>query len=113
MVPFFLFPSSGCPPLQGFESTEQNFLGVLETAVKLANQDADAGEDDDGPEEEVAKVMNQKSTLLEKDCYYNSFWRAPVISDMKQDGVESQQKERGALWYFSEIIRFMISVLGI
>ncbi|KAK3530310.1 hypothetical protein QTP86_023935 [Hemibagrus guttatus] len=44
----------GCPPLQGAESTEQNFLCVLETAVKLANQDADAGEDDE-PEEEVAK----------------------------------------------------------
>ncbi|XP_053471351.1 coiled-coil and C2 domain-containing protein 1A [Ictalurus furcatus] len=45
----------GCPPLQGAESAEQNFLGVLETAVKLANQDADAGDDDDGPEEEGAK----------------------------------------------------------
>ncbi|KAF4075445.1 hypothetical protein AMELA_G00234500 [Ameiurus melas] len=45
----------GCPPLQGAESAEQSFLGVLETAVKLANQDADAGDDDDGPEEEGAK----------------------------------------------------------
>ncbi|KAG7316086.1 hypothetical protein KOW79_020952 [Hemibagrus wyckioides] len=45
----------GCPPLQGAESTEQNFLGVLETAVKLANRDADAGEDDDEAEDEVAK----------------------------------------------------------
>lgn len=45
----------GCPPLQGAESAEQNFLGVLETAVKLANQDADAGDDDDGQEEEGAK----------------------------------------------------------
>ncbi|XP_062846565.1 coiled-coil and C2 domain-containing protein 1A-like [Trichomycterus rosablanca] len=44
----------GCPPLQGAESGEQNFLGVLETAVKLANQDADA-EEDDGPEEAVPK----------------------------------------------------------
>ncbi|KAK2818266.1 hypothetical protein Q7C36_022199 [Tachysurus vachellii] len=43
----------GCPPLQGAESTEQNFLGVLETAVKLANQDADAGEDDDDDSEEA------------------------------------------------------------
>ncbi|XP_045565581.1 coiled-coil and C2 domain-containing protein 1A [Salmo salar] len=38
----------GCPPLQGSESSQQNFMGVLETAMKLANQDADA-EDEDGP----------------------------------------------------------------
>lgn len=37
----------GCPPLQGSESSQQNFMGVLETAMKLANQDADA-EDEDG-----------------------------------------------------------------
>lgn len=54
----FYLPLSGCPPLQGFENAEQNFLGVLETAVKLANQDADAGEDDDNPEEEVTKVKD-------------------------------------------------------
>ncbi|XP_062395328.1 coiled-coil and C2 domain-containing protein 1A [Sardina pilchardus] len=41
----------GCPPLQGSE-TEQNFMGVLETAMKLANQDAEA---DDGDDDEVAK----------------------------------------------------------
>ncbi|TSK18087.1 Coiled-coil and C2 domain-containing protein 1A [Bagarius yarrelli] len=46
----------GCPPLQGFESTEQNFLGVLETAVKLANQDADAEEEDE-PEEIVKPTV--------------------------------------------------------
>uniref|UniRef100_A0A4W4H978 C2 domain-containing protein n=1 Tax=Electrophorus electricus TaxID=8005 RepID=A0A4W4H978_ELEEL len=45
----------GCPPLQGSESGEQNFIGVLETAMKLANQDADAEEEGE-PEEEVAKV---------------------------------------------------------
>ncbi|XP_076845417.1 coiled-coil and C2 domain-containing protein 1A isoform X2 [Brachyhypopomus gauderio] len=45
----------GCPPLQGSESGEQNFMGVLETAVKLANQDADAEEEDE-PEKEVAKA---------------------------------------------------------
>ncbi|XP_036409226.1 coiled-coil and C2 domain-containing protein 1A-like [Megalops cyprinoides] len=44
----------GCPPLQGSESTEQNFSGLLETAMKLANQDAEAGEGE-GPEEEVPK----------------------------------------------------------
>uniref|UniRef100_A0A8C9VHL1 Coiled-coil and C2 domain-containing protein 1B n=1 Tax=Scleropages formosus TaxID=113540 RepID=A0A8C9VHL1_SCLFO len=45
----------GCPPLQGSEGGEQNFMGVLETAMTLANQDADA-EDEEGPGEEVAKV---------------------------------------------------------
>ncbi|KAG9337402.1 hypothetical protein JZ751_028823 [Albula glossodonta] len=44
----------GCPPLQGSESGEQNFMGVLETAMKLANQDADA-EGDDEPGEGVVK----------------------------------------------------------
>ncbi|XP_029918203.1 coiled-coil and C2 domain-containing protein 1A [Myripristis murdjan] len=43
----------GCPPLQGGESGQQNFMGVLETAMKLANQDADAEEEDGA--EEVAK----------------------------------------------------------
>uniref|UniRef100_A0AAY3ZW45 Coiled-coil and C2 domain-containing protein 1B n=1 Tax=Denticeps clupeoides TaxID=299321 RepID=A0AAY3ZW45_9TELE len=44
----------GCPPLQGSESGEQNFAGILDTAMKLANQDADAEED--SPDEDAAKV---------------------------------------------------------
>uniref|UniRef100_A0AAZ3NXQ8 C2 domain-containing protein n=1 Tax=Oncorhynchus tshawytscha TaxID=74940 RepID=A0AAZ3NXQ8_ONCTS len=36
----------GCPPLQGSESSQQNFMAVLETAMKLANQDADAEDED-------------------------------------------------------------------
>ncbi|XP_028827905.1 coiled-coil and C2 domain-containing protein 1A [Denticeps clupeoides] len=43
----------GCPPLQGSESGEQNFAGILDTAMKLANQDADAEED--SPDEDAAK----------------------------------------------------------
>ncbi|XP_076120739.1 coiled-coil and C2 domain-containing protein 1A isoform X2 [Alosa pseudoharengus] len=43
----------GCPPLQGTESGEQNFMGVLETAMKLANQDAEADDGDD--DDDVAK----------------------------------------------------------
>lgn len=40
----------GCPPLQGSEGGEQNFMGVLETAMKIANQDVDAeNEDEDAP----------------------------------------------------------------
>ncbi|KAG5278015.1 hypothetical protein AALO_G00094230 [Alosa alosa] len=44
----------GCPPLQGTESGEQNFMGVLETAMKLANQDAEADDGDDD-DDDVAK----------------------------------------------------------
>ncbi|XP_029362953.1 coiled-coil and C2 domain-containing protein 1A isoform X2 [Echeneis naucrates] len=40
----------GCPPLQGSEGGQQNFMGVLETAMKIAHQDPDA-EDEDGPTE--------------------------------------------------------------
>ncbi|KAJ0050464.1 hypothetical protein NL108_003698, partial [Boleophthalmus pectinirostris] len=36
----------GCPPLQGSESGEQNFMGVLETAMKIANQDVEADDED-------------------------------------------------------------------
>ncbi len=47
----------GCPPLQGSEGGQQNFMGVLETAMKIANQDADAEDDEeeDG-QREAAKV---------------------------------------------------------
>ncbi|KAM9313841.1 coiled-coil and C2 domain-containing protein 1A [Pholidichthys leucotaenia] len=46
----------GCPPLQGSEGSQQNFIGVLETAMKIANQDADAGdEEDDDEQKEAAK----------------------------------------------------------
>lgn len=37
----------GCPPLQGSESGERNFMGVLETALQIANQDENADDDDD------------------------------------------------------------------
>lgn len=50
----FLFP--GCPPLQGSEGSQQNIMGVLETAMKIANQNADA-EDGDS---EAAKVEERK-----------------------------------------------------
>ncbi|KAK7930219.1 hypothetical protein WMY93_006614 [Mugilogobius chulae] len=37
----------GCPPLQGSEEGGQNFKGVLETAMKIANQDVEADDDDE------------------------------------------------------------------
>ncbi|XP_051559405.1 coiled-coil and C2 domain-containing protein 1A-like [Myxocyprinus asiaticus] len=48
----------GCPPLQGTEGSGQNFMGVLETAMKLANQDADADEDEES-QKETAKPSGQ------------------------------------------------------
>ncbi|XP_072318773.1 coiled-coil and C2 domain-containing protein 1A [Eucyclogobius newberryi] len=37
----------GCPPLQGSEGGDRNFMGVLETAMKIANQDVEADDDDE------------------------------------------------------------------
>ncbi|KAJ4944273.1 hypothetical protein JOQ06_012818 [Pogonophryne albipinna] len=39
----------GCPPLQGSEGSQQNFMGVLETAMRIANEDADAEDEEEGP----------------------------------------------------------------
>ncbi|XP_067296818.1 coiled-coil and C2 domain-containing protein 1A isoform X2 [Pseudorasbora parva] len=52
----------GCPPLQGTEGGNQNFMGVLETAMKLANQDEDADADEDEePQKPSAPPALQKS----------------------------------------------------
>ncbi|XP_017272528.1 coiled-coil and C2 domain-containing protein 1A [Kryptolebias marmoratus] len=45
----------GCPPLQGSEGGQQNFMGVLETAMKIANQDADGEDEDEEGQNEAAK----------------------------------------------------------
>uniref|UniRef100_A0A3Q3XRF7 Coiled-coil and C2 domain-containing protein 1B n=1 Tax=Mola mola TaxID=94237 RepID=A0A3Q3XRF7_MOLML len=45
----------GCPPLQGSEGGQQNFVGVLETALKLANQDADGEDEEEDRPKEAAK----------------------------------------------------------
>lgn len=50
----------GCPPLQGSEGGQQNFMGVLETAMKIANQDADAEEEEEDGQREAAKVKIKK-----------------------------------------------------
>lgn len=46
----------GCPPLQGSEGSQQNFMGVLETAMKLAHHDADAEDEDSGQRAAAATV---------------------------------------------------------
>uniref|UniRef100_A0A8C5EAI5 Coiled-coil and C2 domain-containing protein 1B n=1 Tax=Gouania willdenowi TaxID=441366 RepID=A0A8C5EAI5_GOUWI len=70
----------GCPPLQGAERTqEQNFVGVLETAMKIANQDPDAEEEDDDEEKSAAKVkpcLHKQNVSYEvNECFlsYASF----------------------------------------
>ncbi|XP_041641015.1 coiled-coil and C2 domain-containing protein 1A [Cheilinus undulatus] len=45
----------GCPPLQGSEGGQQNFMGVLETAMKIANQDADGEDEEEEGQKEMAK----------------------------------------------------------
>lgn len=62
---------SGCPPLQGAEAGEQNFMGVLETAMKLANQDAEA-DDDEEPAKvsriyETDQISQNHKTFSERD----------------------------------------------
>ncbi|XP_026215753.1 coiled-coil and C2 domain-containing protein 1A [Anabas testudineus] len=49
----------GCPPFQGSEGGQQNLMGVLETAMKIANQDADAeDEEEDGPAEAAKAAVH-------------------------------------------------------
>ncbi|KAM8771836.1 coiled-coil and C2 domain-containing protein 1A isoform 2-T2 [Acanthopagrus schlegelii] len=45
----------GCPPLQGSEGGQQNFMGVLETAMKIANQDADGEDEEEDGQKEAAR----------------------------------------------------------
>lgn len=54
----------GCPPLQGSEGGQQNFMGVLETALKLANQDAGAEDEEEVGPREAAKVRQIYSIAL-------------------------------------------------
>lgn len=53
----------GCPPLQGSEGSQQNFTGVLETALKLAHQDADA-EDEEGGGQRAAAAKVETLQIL-------------------------------------------------
>lgn len=53
----------GCPPLQGSEGSQQNFMGVLETALKLANQDADPDDEKDGGQRVAAAKVEPLQML--------------------------------------------------
>lgn len=62
----------GCLPLQGSEGAQQNFMGVLETAMKIANQDADAEDDEEEGQKEAAKVKLMRHHLMVILCYYTA-----------------------------------------
>lgn len=66
-VHFVCALSAGCPPLQGSEGGQENFIGVLEKAMKLANQDPDAEGDDDEDEgqSQAPRVGGRKKILPE------------------------------------------------
>lgn len=51
----------GCPPLQGSEGAERNFMGVLETAMKIANQDDEADDDDEDAPPSAVRASAQKA----------------------------------------------------
>uniref|UniRef100_A0A665UR14 C2 domain-containing protein n=1 Tax=Echeneis naucrates TaxID=173247 RepID=A0A665UR14_ECHNA len=85
----------GCPPLQGSEGGQQNFMGVLETAMKIAHQDPDA-EDEDGPTE-AAKAPGGSSVsfliilvaqqqvdflLLRRQAFLRAALRSKQMKDM-------------------------------
>lgn len=47
----------GCPALQGSEGSQQNLMGVLETALKLTNQDADTDDEEAGAKVEALQML--------------------------------------------------------
>lgn len=55
----------GCPPLQGSEGSQQNFMGVLETALKLAHQNADAEDGEEGGQRAAAAKVERLQTLYQ------------------------------------------------
>ncbi|XP_077461156.1 coiled-coil and C2 domain-containing protein 1A [Stigmatopora argus] len=76
----------GCPPLQGSESDKPNFMGVLETAMKIANQDPDA-EDEDTP-----KDMAKPSVLQPAQKAKSPASQAPSASTLSKLGGKAQQQ---------------------
>lgn len=73
---------SGCPPLQGTEGGQDNFINVLETAMKLANQDPDTEDDEEGGQSEAAKVGRGKS-----ETQQSPFQAADSVSCSQESGI--------------------------
>ncbi|XP_034751401.1 coiled-coil and C2 domain-containing protein 1A isoform X1 [Etheostoma cragini] len=78
----------GCPPLQGSEGGQQNFMGVLETAMKIANQDADAEEEEEDGQREAAKPTVRPPTQKAK----SPAPQAPGGSSAPKLGTKAQQQ---------------------
>lgn len=81
----------GCLPLQGAEAGEQNFMGVLETAMKLANQDAEA-DDDEEPQKPSPQPAVQKSRApVPPKASSNAGTPTPTTNPPKLGGKAQQQ----------------------
>uniref|UniRef100_A0A669EX48 Coiled-coil and C2 domain-containing protein 1B n=1 Tax=Oreochromis niloticus TaxID=8128 RepID=A0A669EX48_ORENI len=78
----------GCPPLQGTEGGQQNFMGVLETAMKIANQDADAEDEEEDEQEEAAKAVVRPPVQKAK----SPAPQAPAGSSTPKLGAKAQQQ---------------------
>nr|XP_014267420.1 coiled-coil and C2 domain-containing protein 1A [Maylandia zebra] len=78
----------GCPPLQGTEGGQQNFMGVLETAMKIANQDADAEDEEEDGHEEAAKAVVRPPVQKAK----SPAPQAPAGSSTPKLGAKAQQQ---------------------
>ncbi|XP_040003317.1 coiled-coil and C2 domain-containing protein 1A [Xiphias gladius] len=78
----------GCPPLRGSEGGQKNFVGVLETAMKLANQDADAeDEEEDGPTEAAKPAVRPPAQKAKSPAP-----QAPGGSSAPKLGPKAQQQ---------------------
>uniref|UniRef100_A0A8C2ZM98 Coiled-coil and C2 domain-containing protein 1B n=1 Tax=Cyclopterus lumpus TaxID=8103 RepID=A0A8C2ZM98_CYCLU len=71
----------GCPPLQGSEGGQQNFMGVLETAMKIANQDADSEDEEEDEPREAAK-QQLDFLLLRRQAFMRAALRSKQMKDM-------------------------------
>ncbi|XP_074485008.1 coiled-coil and C2 domain-containing protein 1A [Sebastes fasciatus] len=78
----------GCPPFQGSEGGQQNFMGVLETAMKIANQNADAEDDEEDGRREAAKPAVRPPGLKAK----SPAPQAPGGSSAPKLGAKAQQQ---------------------
>ncbi|XP_019744698.1 coiled-coil and C2 domain-containing protein 1A [Hippocampus comes] len=77
----------GCPPLQGSESDSQNFMGVLETAMKIANRDPDAEEEEDSPRETAKTSVRPPAQKAKSPAP-----QAPGGSTTQKLGAKAQQQ---------------------
>ncbi|XP_051939204.1 coiled-coil and C2 domain-containing protein 1A [Hippocampus zosterae] len=77
----------GCPPLQGSESDSQNFMGVLETAMKIANRDPDAEEEEDSPRGTAKPSVRPPAQKAKSPAP-----QAPGGSTMQKLGAKAQQQ---------------------